>query len=86
MTFRCVATVRDGRKSVLAAKRKFWSVREREGEWQTITSGQIEGADTGAVGQEMGRDNSDDPLATTKVASQQPTEEEERRRRIWRKY
>jgi hypothetical protein len=45
------------------------------------------GADTGAVGQEMGRDNCDDPLATTKVASQQPTEEEERRRRrIWRKY
>ncbi len=32
MTFRCVATVRDGRKSVLGAKGKFWSVRERERE------------------------------------------------------
>lgn len=62
MTFRCVATVRDGRKSVLGAKGKFWSVREREreGEWQPTTSVQTEGADTGAVRQEMGRDNCDD--------------------------
>jgi len=58
--------VRDGRKSVLGAKGKFWSVRERErerereGEWQPTTSVQTEGADTGAVRQEMGRDNCDD--------------------------
>ncbi len=65
MTFRCVATVRDGRKSVLGEKGKLWSVREREGEWQPTTSVQTEGADTGAVRQEMGRDNCDDPQATT---------------------
>jgi hypothetical protein len=49
----------------------FWPQKEnfgaweREGEWQTTTSVQTEGADTGAVGQEMGRDNCDDPLPTT---------------------
>ncbi len=54
MTFRCVATVRDGRKSVLAAKGKFWSVREREGEWQTTTSGQTEGQTLGQSGRRWG--------------------------------
>jgi hypothetical protein len=61
MTFRFVATVRDGRKSVLGAKGNFLErEREREGEWQPTTSVQTEGADTGAVRQEMGRDNCDD--------------------------
>jgi hypothetical protein len=44
-----------------------------------MANAKTEGADTGAVGQEMGRDHCDDPLATTKVRrnSQQKKKKEE---------
>jgi hypothetical protein len=82
MTFRCGTPVQDGRKSVLAAKGKFWSVRERErerereGEWQTRRQ---RGQTLGQSGRRWGRDHCDDPLATTKVRrnSQQKKKKEE---------
>jgi hypothetical protein len=39
-TFRYVATVRDGRKSVTGTEGKFWSVREREREKEEVNGNQ----------------------------------------------
>jgi len=51
--------IRSGRKRKIL-EREREREREREGEWRPTTSVQTEGADTGAVRQEMGRDNCDD--------------------------
>ncbi len=76
-----------GRKEVLSGRERKILERERERERRWMANVKTEGADTGAVGQEMGRDNCDHPLAPTKVRrnSQQKKkkEEEESGVRIW---